>query len=102
MYNWEQWTWRGSGLWRQTRFWFSNTKTSKLLYGRDNIGGQLGCRIFGFVFLFHDSLLKAQAALFEGDEATTGEEKMVQDLDIEQLAGFDQGAGNGDIIRAGR
>ena len=55
----------------------------------------------GGVLLFHCSFLKAQAALFEGYEATTGEDEMVQDLDIEQLAGFDQGAGNGDIIRAG-
>ena len=53
---------------------------SLLLYGRDDLGGQLGCRIFGFVYLFHENLLKAQAALFEGGEATTGEEKMVQDL----------------------
>jgi hypothetical protein len=40
------------------------------------------------VLPFHGYLLKAKATLFERDETAAPEEKMVEDLDIEQIAGF--------------
>ena len=48
------------------------------------------------------SLAKSKPELLQRDEFSTPDHQVIQHIDIEQLAGLNNGPGDGNIIRAGR